>query len=183
MELKKLVKDIVIDATTLPSLDVKDICSHSSNVTDGSLFVAIYGEEADGHDFIPQAIENGAAVVITNGREMGQLSVPNIQVANPRLAASRVSAEYYGHPTKELTVIGITGTNGKTTTASILQKILCTAGIQSAQLGTLGIIAEGFTPEKSLTTPDSITLQKTFRELVNKGFTHVVMEVSSHAQD
>ena len=183
MELKKLVKDIVIDATTLPSLDVKDICSHSSNVTDGSLFVAIYGEEADGHDFIPQAIENGAAVVITNGREMGQLSVPNIQVANPRLAASRVSAEYYSHPTKKLTVIGITGTNGKTTTASILQKILCAAGIQSAQLGTLGIIAEGFTPEKSLTTPDSITLQKIFRELVNKGFTHVVMEVSSHALD
>ena len=183
MELKKLVKDIVIDTATLPSLDVKDICSHSSNVTDGSLFVAIYGEEADGHDFIPQAIENGAAVVITNGREMGQLSVPNIQVANPRLAASRVSAEYYGHPTKKLTVIGITGTNGKTTTASILQQILCTAEIQSAQLGTLGIIADGFSPEKSLTTPDPITLQKTFRELVNKGFTHVVMEVSSHALD
>ena len=183
MELKKLVKDIVIDTATLPSLDVKDICSHSSNVTDGSLFVAIYGEEADGHDFIPQAIENGAAVVITNGREMGQLSVPNIQVANPRLAASRVSAEYYGHPTHKLTVIGITGTNGKTTTASILQQILCAAEIQSAQLGTLGIIADGFTPEKSLTTPDPITLQKTFRELVNKGFTHVVMEVSSHALD
>ena len=183
MKLKKLVKGIVIDDTTLPSLDVKDICSHSSNVTDGSLFVAIYGEEADGHDFIPQAIENGAAVVITNGREMGQLPIPNIQVANPRLAASRVSAEYYDHPTKNLTVIGITGTNGKTTTASILQEILRAAGIQSVQLGTLGIIADGFTSEKSLTTPDPITLQKIFRELVYKEFTHVVMEVSSHALD
>ena len=183
MQLSKLVKDIARNDASLPSTSVKNICTHSGDVTDGSLFVAIYGAEVDGHDFISQAIEKGASAVISNGRDMGELSVPNIKVANPRLAASRVAAEYYGHPTKELTVIGITGTNGKTTTASLVHAILKKAGIKGAQLGTLGIIAEGYAPEKTLTTPDPISLQKIFRELLNKGFTHVVMEVSSHALD
>lgn len=167
----------------LPPVEVKDICTHSGKVSEGSLFVAIYGAEVDGHDFIPQAIKSGAKAIISNGRELGELPVPNIKVANPRMAASRVAAEYYSHPTKKLTVIGITGTNGKTTTASLVHEILKAARIKSAQLGTLGIIAEGFTSEKTLTTPDPIILQKTFRQLVDNGFTHVVMEVSSHALD
>ncbi|MEA1881169.1 MAG: UDP-N-acetylmuramoyl-L-alanyl-D-glutamate--2,6-diaminopimelate ligase [Candidatus Marinimicrobia bacterium] len=183
MQLRQLVKDIVMEGFDLPPVDVKDICTHSGKVSEGSLFVAIYGAEADGHDFIPQAIKNGAKAIISNGRELGELPVPNIKVANPRLAISRVAAEYYGHPTKELTIIGITGTNGKTTTASIVHEILKVSGIKSAQLGTLGIIAEGFTPKKTLTTPDPIILQKIFRELLDNGFTHVVMEVSSHALD
>jgi len=183
MQLEQLVKDIVMDGVSFPPVDVTGICTHSGDVTDGSLFVAIYGTDIDGHDFIPQAIDNGASAIISNGRELGILPVPNIKVANPRLAASRVAAEYYGHPTKELTVIGITGTNGKTTTASILNKIMKSADIQTAQLGTLGIIADGFSPEKTLTTPDPISLQRTFRTLADKGFTHIIMEVSSHALD
>ncbi|HCI16398.1 MAG: UDP-N-acetylmuramoyl-L-alanyl-D-glutamate--2,6-diaminopimelate ligase [Candidatus Marinimicrobia bacterium] len=183
MQLNQLVKDIVMDGVSLSPVDVTGICTHSADVTHGSLFVAIYGKDTDGHDFIPHAIKNGASAIISNGRELGELPVPNIKVANPRLAASRVAAEYYGHPTKELTVIGITGTNGKTTTASILNEIMKSAQIKSAQLGTLGIIAEGYTPEKTLTTPDPIHLQKTFRELLEKGFTHIIMEVSSHALD
>jgi len=183
MQLNQLLKDIVMDGADLPSVEVKDICTHSGKVTDGSLFVAIYGVDVDGHDFIPQAIKNGASAVISNGRDLGELPVPNIKVANPRLAASRVAAEYYSHPTKDLTIIGITGTNGKTTTASIVYEILNASGIKGAQLGTLGTIAEGYTTKKSLTTPDPINLQKTFRSLVDEGFTHVVMEVSSHAID
>jgi len=88
---------------------------------------------------------------------------------------------YYGQPSKELTIIGITGTNGKTTIASILTSILIEAGIQTAQMGTLGLIADGFPKENNLTTSDSITLHQTFRSLVDAGFSHVVMEVSSHA--
>ena len=183
MQLRQLVKDITRDETFLSSVEVKDICTHSKDVSHGSLFVAICGTEVDGHDFIPDAIKKGASAVISNGRDMGKLSVPNIKVASPRLAASRVAAEYYGHPSKELTVIGITGTNGKTTTASIVHEILKKYGIKSAQLGTLGIMAEGYTPEKTLTTPDPINLQKIFRGLLDKGFTHIVMEVSSHALD
>ncbi|MBC8345450.1 MAG: UDP-N-acetylmuramoyl-L-alanyl-D-glutamate--2,6-diaminopimelate ligase [Candidatus Marinimicrobia bacterium] len=183
MQLEQLVKDIVMDGISFPPVDVTDICTHSGDVTNGSLFVAIYGTDIDGHDFIPHAIENGASAIISNGRELGILPVPNIKVANPRLAASRVAAEYYGHPTKDLTVIGITGTNGKTTTASILNEILKSADMKTAQLGTLGIIADGYTPEKTLTTPDPIRLQQSFRELADKGFTHIIMEVSSHALD
>ena len=183
MQLRQLVKDITRDETFLSSVEVKDICTHSKDVSNGSLFIAICGAEVDGHDFISDAIKKGASAVISNGRDMGKLSVPNIKVASPRLAASRVAAEYYGHPSKELTVIGITGTNGKTTTASILHEILKKSGIKSAQLGTLGIMAEGYTPEKTLTTPDPIKLQKIFRILLDKEFTHIVMEVSSHALD
>ena len=108
MELRQLVKDIVQDGAGLPSVDVTTICTHSEQVRDGSLFVAVYGSTFDGHNFISQAIENGASAIISNGRNMGELPVPNIKVANPRLATSRVAAEYYGHPTKELTIIGIT---------------------------------------------------------------------------
>lgn len=183
MELKTLVQDIVQDGFTIPSIDISHLCTHSGEAADGSLFVAVYGSSFDGHDFINQAIDNGASAVISNGRDMGDLSVPNIKVANPRLAVSRVAATYYGNPTADLTVIGITGTNGKTTTASIVQSILKANGLMSAQLGTLGIIAEGYTAEKSLTTPDPISLQKIFRDFVDQGITHVVMEVSSHALD
>lgn len=183
MELKHLVQDIVQDGIAIPPVDISHLCTHSGEATDGSLFVAVYGGSFDGHDFINQAIENGASAVISNGRDMGDLSVPNIKVANPRLAVSRVAATYYGNPTRNLTVIGITGTNGKTTTASIIHSILRTNGIKAAQLGTLGIIADGFKSEKSLTTPDSINLQKSFRDFANQGITHVVMEVSSHALD
>ena len=183
MELKRLVKDIVQDGAELPSVDVTTICTHSDQVKDGSLFVAVYGSTFDGHNFISQAIENGASAIISNGRNMGELPVPNIKVANPRLATSRVAAEYYGHPTKELIVIGITGTNGKTTTSSIIYHILKANGFKCAQLGTLGVIAEGYTPEQSLTTLGPIELHRIFREFVDKNFTHVVMEVSSHALD
>ncbi len=183
MELKQLVQDIVQDGFSIPSVDISHLCTHSGDASDGSLFVAVYGSSFDGHDFINQAIDNGAAAVISNGRDMGNLSVPNIKVANPRLAVSRVAATYYGNPTKDMTVIGITGTNGKTTTASIVHSILKANGMKSAQLGTLGIVADGFTSEKSLTTPDPINLQKTFRDFLDRGITHIVMEVSSHALD
>ena len=183
MHLKELVKDIVQDSSDIPKVEINNICSHSEQVNNGSLFVAIYGEKFDGHDFIQKAVNNGASAIISNGRDIGELPIPNIKVANPRLAASKVAAEYFGHPSKRLKVIGITGTNGKTTTASIVYNILKADGIKCAQLGTLGVIADDFILEKTLTTPDPIKLHKIFKDFVNKGFTHVVMEVSSHALD
>ncbi|MBT3180366.1 MAG: UDP-N-acetylmuramoyl-L-alanyl-D-glutamate--2,6-diaminopimelate ligase [Candidatus Marinimicrobia bacterium] len=167
----------------IPDISISGIKLNSSQVKKGDLFIAISGTKLDGHDFIQDAIDSGANAVISNGRDVGELSVPQIKVANPRRATSIVSAEYYGHPTKDLTVIGITGTNGKTTTASIIYSILTQAGIKTAQLGTLGMIADGFEQNATLTTPDAISLQKTFSELRDADFSHIVMEVSSHALD
>jgi UDP-N-acetylmuramoyl-L-alanyl-D-glutamate--2,6-diaminopimelate ligase len=109
--------------------------------------------------------------------------VPQIKVANPRRAASFTAAEYYGHPSKEMTVIGITGTNGKTTTTGLVSAMLKAAGGKVAQIGTLGTVAEGYPQEKTLTTPDPIALHKVLFDLHQDGFTHIVMEASSHAID
>jgi len=167
----------------VPDIGISGVKVNSTQVEKGDLFIAISGTKVDGHDYIHDAIDAGAGAIISNGRDVGDLPVPQIKVANPRRAASIVAAEYYEHPTKDMTVIGITGTNGKTTTAFLVQSILKTANIQSAQFGTLGLIADGFEQEASLTTPDAIVLQKQFSDLKDKGFSHIVMEVSSHALD
>ena len=180
--LDQLVKGIIPESE-VPAVPIHGITTHSARVNPGHLYIAIHGTNVDGHDFIPQAIDNGAAAIITNGRDVGQLPVPQIKVSNPRRAASFTAAEYYGHPSKEMTVIGITGTNGKTTTAGLLYAILKAAGEKVAQIGTLGTIAEGYPQKKTLTTPDPIALHKVLFDLRQEGFTHIVMEASSHAID
>lgn len=180
--LDQLVKGIIPESE-VPTVPIHGITTHSARVNPGHLYIAIHGTNLDGHDFIPQAIDNGAAAIITNGRDVGQLPVPQIKVANPRRAASFTAAEYYGHPSKEMTVIGITGTNGKTTTASLVSAMLKASGGKVAQIGTLGTVAEGYPQEKTLTTPDPIALHKVLFNLHEEGFTHIVMEASSHAID
>ena len=96
---------------------------------------------------------------------------------------SKVAATFYNHPSKELNIIAITGTNGKTTTATILHSIFKENGFKCAQLGTLGTIADGYRTTKTLTTLDPINLHRSFREFIQMGITHVIMEVSSHALD
>ena len=180
--LDQLVKGIIPE-NDLPAVPIHGITTHSAQVSPGHLYIAIHGTNLDGHDFIPQAIDNGAAAIITNGRDVGQLPVPQIKVANPRRAASFTAAEYYGHPSKKMSVVGITGTNGKTTTAGLISAMLKAAGEKVAQIGTLGTIAEGYCQEKTLTTPDPIALHKVLFDLRQDGFTHIVMEASSHAID
>jgi len=180
--LDQLVKGI-IPKSEVPAVPIHGITTHSARVNPGHLYIAIHGTNLDGHDFIPQAIDNGAAAIITNGRDVGQLPVPQIKVSNPRRAASFTAAEYYGHPSKEMTVVGITGTNGKTTTTGLVSAMLKAAGEKVAQIGTLGILAEGYPQEKTLTTPDPIALHKGLFDLRQDGFTHIVMEASSHAID
>lgn len=183
MKLKKLIKDIIQSPIEIADVEISGISIDSRGIKKGDLFIAVMGNRYDGHDFIDDAIKNGAVAVITDGKNIDNLSVPHYKVANPRRATSIIASEFYNHPTNNLKVVGITGTNGKTTTASLIRSIFNTAGIKTAQMGTLGLIAEGFGNQKDLTTADSITLQRQFSELLNEGFSHVVMEVSSHALD
>ncbi len=183
MLLNKIIKQVISNDEHIPNIEVNGLSLDSRTIEKGNLFVAIPGTDLDGHDYIQQAVKNGAAAVITNGRDIGPLPIPQIKVANPRRAASIIAADYYGHPTRELTIIGITGTNGKTTTASLIYSIFSTASIKIAQMGTFGLVAEGFVTKRNLTTADPINLHRQFSELLKNNFSHVVMEVSSHALD
>jgi UDP-N-acetylmuramoyl-L-alanyl-D-glutamate--2,6-diaminopimelate ligase len=179
--LQKLIANLLPDYSQIPPIPISGLCTGSKLANPGDLFVAIPGTQVDGHNFIDEAILNGAAAVITNGRELGTLSIPQIKVANPRRALSYVASAFFGHPSRDLTVIGITGTNGKTTTASIVTSILRNEGYKTAQMGTLGLLADGFPVNPHLTTEDPIVLHTRFAELLKQGYTHIVMEVSSHA--
>ena len=166
----------------IENISITGISLHTRSIDPGNIFVAIPGEKFDGHDFISEAIDKGASVVISNGRDLGDLTVPQIKVAIPRRAASWVAAKFYNHPSKDLTMIGITGTNGKTTTASLVNSILEENGYKTALLGTLGLISGGkYLQEKTLTTLDQVHLQEVLHTLKKKDVTHVVMEVSSHS--
>ncbi len=179
--LSQLVQKLVPEGQTVPDIEITGIKIDSREVEPGNMFIAIPGTAVDGHDFIPEAVRRGAAAIIANGRQLPPQSVPIISVANPRRMASQLAAEFYDHPSRKLTMVGITGTNGKTTTASLLNAIFQAAGLHTAQLGTLGIIAPGFETKKTLTTEDPVTLNQTLATLVTRRFSHVVMEVSSHA--
>jgi len=183
MFLNKLLRHVIPTAGHISEVHVNGLSMDSRTTEKGDLFVAIPGIDLDGHNYIQQAVKKGAVAVITNGRDVGTLPVPQIKVANPRRAVSIIAANYYGHPTRQLNVIGITGTNGKTTTASLIHSIFSTTAIKIAQMGTFGLIAEGFITKRDLTTADPITLHRQFSKLLENGFTDVVMEVSSHALD
>ena len=181
--LSNIIQSIMPPDSNINDVNISGITMNSKMVIKGDIFIAISGTKLDGHDYIQDAILAGASAVISNGRDVGKLSVPQIKVANPRRAASAIAAEYYNHPTKNMTIIGITGTNGKTTTATLVKSILDNAGEKTAQLGTLGLLAVGHDNQFNMTTPDAISIQKISSKLNKDNFTHLVMEVSSHALD
>ena len=180
--LSRLLREVIKDEN-IPNIPITGISTNSVKVNPGELYIAIKGNKVDGHGFIPEAIKNGAAAIITDNSFIDELPIPKIKVKNPRKEVSRIAAEFYNHPTKKMVVVGITGTNGKTSIASLITSILNSAGNKTAQIGTLGLIAEGYSKNKTLTTPDSITLHENLYNLCNDGFTHIVMEASSHALD
>ena len=102
-----------MESQNWPNPPIGGLKTNSNAIEPGDLFIAIPGTKMDGHDFVNDAIEKGASAIVSNGRDLGSLSIPQIKVANPRRAASIVAAEYYGHPTQNLTVVGITGTDRK----------------------------------------------------------------------
>jgi len=161
-------------------VEVRDLAYDSRKVEPGTLFFCVVGEKADGHEFGPRAVEEGAAGLIVE-RELTELAVPQVVVEDSRAAMAPVAARFYGEPTGELRVVGVTGTNGKTTSAFLVREILRAADYSCGLLGTVKQIVGGVEKEVERTTPEAIELQKTFRQMLEGGDEACAMEVSSHA--
>ena len=181
MKLRELLQDVeVLDASANMDMDIGAVAYDSRKVTPGGLFVAITGFASDGNRFIPMALEKGAAVIVT--AKQPETDTPYVLVKSDRMALARIGANFYGHPAKSMTMIGITGTNGKTSVTLLLKHLLET--VRGAKVGLIGtmenLVGDEVIPTDR-TTPESFELQGLFARMRDAGCTHVVMEVSSHA--
>lgn len=181
MKLKRLLSVLdVCECTADPELDIRDISFDSRTTQPGDLFAAVCGYESDGHRFIGAAAERGAAVVLCQRKP--EVEIPYILVADSRLALSRICCEFFDNPSRELTMIGVTGTNGKTTVTTLIKHML--EQCLHTKVGLIGTNANVIGDEvlhTEHTTPDAYELQKLLRRMVDAGCTHAVMEVSSHS--
>ncbi|HLB22307.1 MAG TPA: UDP-N-acetylmuramoyl-L-alanyl-D-glutamate--2,6-diaminopimelate ligase [Solirubrobacteraceae bacterium] len=159
--------------------EIDGLAYDSRAVRGGELFFCVRGFQSDGHDHAPQAVADGAAALVVE-RPLG-LGVPEVTVASARATMAPVAARFFGDPTSELQVVGVTGTNGKTTTAYMLRALLQAAGRQCALLGTVKSVVGGQDRAVARTTPEAIDLQHDFREMLDGGDRACAMEVSSHA--
>lgn len=153
----------------------------SRRVTDGAVFVALKGLKADGLDFVPEALRRGAALVVSESPRPEGLDVPWVVVRDGRLALALIGAEAHGHPSREIPVIGVTGTNGKTTTTYLLAAILDAAGQSAGVMGTVHYKVGQEAREAARTTPEASDVQALLRQMIAAGNRSCVMEVSSHA--
>ncbi len=164
-----------------PDVVVRDVRHDSRQVRAGDLFVARRGGRASGLSFVEDAIARGAAAVIVEHGVPGRFDVPAIEVDDVRLALALAAEAVHGHPTRQLSVVGLTGTNGKTTTAWLVQHVLAGAGARPARLGTLGYDFDSDRSESALTTPEADDISRLAARVLSRGGTHLVMEASSHA--
>lgn len=163
------------------TIPVTALTCDSRQVAAGTLFFALRGTRTDGHQYIQQAVSSGAAAIVLEDPTCAPEQLPWVQVAHGRQAMALMAASFFGHPTRNLPLIGITGTNGKTTTSYLLEGILTAAGKPAAVLGTISYRFGNTCIEASHTTPESTELQGIFRQLVDAGAKALVMEVSSHS--
>jgi UDP-N-acetylmuramoyl-L-alanyl-D-glutamate--2,6-diaminopimelate ligase len=162
-----------------PDVEVSGLAYSSRSVVPGTLFFCVPGFRADGHDFAPDAVARGAVALVCQ-RPLG-LGVPEVIVDDVRAAMGPAAARFFGDPTAELDVVGVTGTNGKTTTAFLVRHLLEAGGRQTGLLGTVKRVVGGVEEEVERTTPEAIDLQATFRAMLDGGDRACAMEVSSHA--
>ena len=158
---------------------ISGLCIDSRVAGEGDLFICFRGEHMDSHEFAEEAIERGAAAIVCE-REL-PISCAQFIVKNGREAMARIAAAFYGHPDRRLKLVGVTGTNGKTTTCHLLRSVLCAAGRKVGVIGTLGASYAGKTVPPDLTTPDPISLFSLLADMLKDGVEIVVMEVSAHA--
>nr|WP_321399950.1 UDP-N-acetylmuramoyl-L-alanyl-D-glutamate--2,6-diaminopimelate ligase [uncultured Desulfobacter sp.] len=174
------------DQAGIGNTSITHITCDSRQVTPGSLFIAVDGHAADGHNYIAQALDQGAAAVLAQRipQEVSPEQTRQIVLSkNTRKDTAIAAANFFDHPSKDLVVVGVTGTNGKTSITWILEKIYQTCGISCGVIGTVNIRYPGTTIDSSVTTPDAVCLQKTMHDMKLAGVTHVIMEVSSHSLD
>jgi UDP-N-acetylmuramoyl-L-alanyl-D-glutamate--2,6-diaminopimelate ligase len=176
MRLREVMPDAPAEAR---ELDVTGVAYDTGQVAPGTLFFCVPGFTRDGHEFAPEAIARGAvALVLERPLELG---VPEVRVPDVRAAMAPAAAAFYGDPTSQLLTAGVTGTNGKTTTAFLLRALLGAGGRPTGLLGTVLSVIGGLEHEVVRTTPEAIDLQRTFRKMLESGDKAVSMEVSSHA--
>lgn len=183
MKLHTLLQSLdIVQQFNAEDISVTGIAYHSKKVVEGNVFVCIRGYKVDGHQFLAHAVENGAKAAIVE--EMNEsISIPQYVVKNSRNALAKLSAAYYDEPSKKLQMIGITATNGKTTSSYMTNAILEKHHLITGLIGTIKVkIGDEFYPS-DLTTPESLDLQYYLNEMVEKDVTHVMMEVSSAAQE
>ncbi len=180
MKLKELLRDIpAMLYHVSPDTEISGFCTDSRKVMPGDLFVAMRGEQTDGHKYMAMAVEKGAAAILCEDVQEG---LPCARVADTRLAVPFAASRFYGEPSKELKIVGITGTNGKTTTAFLVKQLLerCTG----EKVGLIGSVVNMIGEEEfhtENTTPENAELQSLFRRMLDAGCKVCVMEVSSHA--
>ena len=181
MKLKDLLRGVcALESNVCPDTVIEAVCYDSRKVTPGSLFVAVTGFAADGNRFIPMALSKGAVAVVTAKKP--EADIPYILVESDRLALAQLGANWYGHPAREMTMVGITGTNGKTSVTLLLKHVL--EQVKGAKVGLIGtmenLVGDEVIPTDR-TTPESFELQGLFRRMADAGCGYCVMEVSSHA--
>lgn len=180
MKLNELLDGVALAARHVQDVECSGICCDTREMTPGCLFVALPGYKTDGHRYIRQALERGAAAVLCQRPPEGE--GPWLVTEDTRAALAIASANWFGHPARELTLLAVTGTNGKTTTTYLLKAML--EGCLHTKVGLIGtnqnLIGEESLPAHR-TTPESYEVQELLREMADAGCTHVVMEASSHA--
>ena len=181
MKLKELLIGVeILESTADMELNIAQVAYDSRKVAQDGLFVAVSGFATDGNRFIPMAMEKGAAAVVTATKPMQ--NVPYILVKSDRLALAQIGANFFGHPAESMKIIGVTGTNGKTSVTLLLKQVLeTTLGAKVGLIGTMGNLIGDFAIASDRTTPESFELQSLFAQMRDAGCSHVVMEVSSHA--
>ena len=181
MKLSKLLKSIeVVEAFEKKDIEVKGIAYDSRKVEPGYLFICIKGYKTDGHNYIFQAIENGAIGIIVEEID-SKYNIPQYKVKDSRKALSGLSAAFYNNPSKDIKTIGITGTNGKTSTSFMVNSILEEHGLKTGLIGTVMIKYNNYSSPSILTTPESLDLQRLLNDMRREKVSYITMEVSSSA--
>ena len=182
MHLERVIAALApADVLRRAPVEIRELSYDARTAGPGAMFFCVPGSRADGHDFAPEAVENGAVALVVE-RPL-ELDVPQLVVADARRAMGVAADEFFGRPSDELQIAGVTGTNGKTTTAFLLYAILAAAGRRPGLLGTIESRVGGERRPAIRTTPEAIDLQRAFREMLDAGDRSCAMEATSHGSE